>query len=209
MMCPSNVVLFQYIAENNKGGTEEDLDFMLEAYVDGYLGFKQPHKKKETEEKIREILYHNYTSEQMGTADLYDEFLSSPQSLNTEVVNAIKESIYKAVVSELVECAPKIVVENLVAKNSFYIEITDNSWLQEDKQLTSWWYSLGDRNKLENAIKEDPLFKGVVLTKDYDFSSFLCAFQCYETEADYNLKIFINTENHKIEDAIINLGINL
>ncbi|MED1782879.1 hypothetical protein P4V43_13740 [Brevibacillus fortis] len=203
---PSNTVLFQYLAVNDRSGTEEDLDFMLEAFVDGYLGFKQSHKQKETEENIKKLLSVSIGEKGEEVDQLYQRFLDNPKSLDTELTNTIKHYVYKAVVSELVECAPKVIVENLVVKNSLSIEITESSWLFEDERLTSWWYLLRDTPEVKTAIKEDPLFKGVILSKDYDFSSFLCAFQCYETDSDYNLRIFINSTNDEVEDVILELG---
>lgn len=203
---PSNSVLFQYLAVNDRGGTEEDLDFMLEAFVDGYLGFKQSHKQKETEGNIKKLLSVSNGAKGEGVDELYQRFLDNPKTLDTELINTIKQYVYKAVVSELVDCAPTVIEENLIVKNSLSIEITETSWLVEDEQLTSWWYLLRDTTELKIAIKEDPLFKGVILSKDNDFSSFLCAFQYYETESDYNLKLFFNAKNHEIEDVILKLG---
>ena len=133
----------------------------------------------------------------------------NPQSLDTELIQNIKKCIYEAAVSELVECAPEVITENLVVKNSLCIDITETSWYFEDELLTTWWYLLSDKTKLNTFIKEDALFSGVILTKDCDFASFLCAFQCYETEADYNLRIFMNSTNPKLEDVILSLEGNI
>ncbi len=206
---PNNKVLFQYLAVNNRERTDENLDFMLEAFVDGYLGFKQAHKLEETENSIKKLISFSIGARGEEIDQVYQEFLVNPQSLDTELIQNIKECIYEAVVSELVECAPAIITENIVVKNSLCVEITEASWYFEDERLSTWWYLLSNKKELNTAIKEDSLFSGVILTKDCDFTSFLCAFQCYETESDYSLRIFMNSSNPKLEDVILHLGGNI
>lgn len=178
---------------------------MLEAFIDGYLGFKQSHKLNEVEQNIKKLLSDRIGGTERELNQLYQRFLDNQESFDIEMVNDVKKCIYEAVVSELVECAPKFIVENLVVKNSLSIEITEASWLLEDEQLTSWWYLLSDKNEVETAIKDDPQFKGVILSEKYEFDSFLCAFECYETESDYNLRVFINSRNHEVEDAMLKI----
>ncbi|MBY0217874.1 hypothetical protein [Paenibacillus illinoisensis] len=182
---------------------------MLEAFVDGYLGFKQSHKLKGTENSIKKLISLSMRAEGEDVEQIYQRFLINPQILDSELNQSIKNCIYESVVSELVECAPTIISENLVVENAVCIEITESSWFFEDERLTNWWYLLSDTIDLRNAIKEDPLFCGVILSEDYNFTSFLCAFQCYETESDYNLRIYIDPTNHELEEVILSLKSNL
>jgi len=203
---PGNTILFQHLTANHGSETSEELEFLLEAFVEGYLSFKQSYKQEETEEKIKRLLSENIVKDtKQDTEQLYQRFLNTPDVFDAALIDSIKHCIYDAVVSELAESAPDFIFENTICKNFLSVHITEASWLSEDERFTTWWYLSESRTQTERALKEDPLFKGVVLSKRYEFASFVCAFDCYETAEDYSLRLFMNSEKHEIADLIFKL----
>ncbi|GGH81532.1 hypothetical protein [Saccharibacillus endophyticus] len=123
---PGNIILFQHLTANHGSGTSEDLEFLLEAFIEGYLGFKESYKHAETEANIKKLLSEHTVKQTMeDTEQLYQRFLNAPEVFEAALIDSIKHCIYDAVVSELAESAPDFIVENTICTNFLSVQITE------------------------------------------------------------------------------------
>ncbi|WP_289140976.1 hypothetical protein [uncultured Brevibacillus sp.] len=204
---PNDMVLFQYLKSSQIEASEEEKDFMLEAYLEGYLGFKKSSTKDFIDQEIKKVfeelnIYKNQDRDILSENELFTRLFENTVSFSPDVLKKVKNIIYQNAISEIEETVPEEVLKNVVYSNSFHVEITNSSCLKKDDRLSVLWYALNDKMQLRQAIEDEIFYRGVITSDNQKFNNYFCAFQYYETASDYNLDIYFKKQSESIETVI-------